>query len=539
MINKINGNTFADMIISGANNLCNQKSIVDNLNVFPVPDGDTGTNMSLTISASKGEIDANRDKNVYELSKILANATLRGARGNSGVILSQLIRGVNKGLKGKTEILPSDIANCFKSAADSAYSAVMKPTEGTILTVARKSAEYALENVSDDIDIVEYFESIVENAQKALAKTQFMLPQLKQAGVVDAGGKGLVCILEGALYALKEGKIIELSSDEVPLTTAAAANTEVDVDIKFKYCTEFLINKKAKNVDVFKFKSTIEYYGDCMLVIDDDDVVKVHIHTNTPNLVLGEALRLGELINIKIDNMKYQHDEKVISQTDKKEAQKDTAFVCVSAGDGIKKTFLDLGVDLIIEGGQTMNPSTEDILGAIESVNAKNVFVFPNNKNIILAAQQAQQLAEVNVVVIPTKSIPQAVSAILMYDEDKSIEENEEEMCDIIKGIKSVQITTAVRDTNIDGLEIKTGDILSIVDGKIVSTSEKAFDAIVSSIEKITDDDTGIITVFCGEEVSEEEKNNLEKTLEEKYDDCDVTVTYGGQPVYQYIASAE
>lgn len=538
MINKINGSIFADMIISGANNLCNQKSIVDNLNVFPVPDGDTGTNMSLTISAAKNEINANKDKDIYELSKILANATLRGARGNSGVILSQLIRGINKGVKGKKEINATDLAGALKSAADSAYSAVMKPTEGTILTVARQSAEYALANASDDADIVKFFEDIVSAAQKSLAKTQFILPQLKQAGVVDAGGKGLVCILEGALYALKEGKIIELSDDEVPLVTASV-NAEVETDIKFRYCTEFLINKKANNVDVFKFKSTIEYYGDCMLVIDDDDVVKVHIHTNTPNLVIGEALRLGELINIKIDNMKYQHDEKVISQADKKQAEKETAMICVSAGDGIKKTFLDLGVDHIIEGGQTMNPSTEDILSAIENTNAKNVFVFPNNKNIILAAQQAKDLSERNVVVIPTKSIPQAISAILVYDEELSVEENEQEMCDIIKDIKSVQITTAVRDTNLDGLEIKTGDILSIIDGKIEFTGEKAFDVLLSSIDKIADEDTGIITVFCGEEVSQDEEKRLRDVLEEEYEDCDITVTHGGQPVYQYIASAE
>ncbi|MBE7037806.1 MAG: DAK2 domain-containing protein [Ruminococcaceae bacterium] len=538
MIKQINGKKFADMIISGANNLCNQKSIVDNLNVFPVPDGDTGTNMSLTISAAKKEISANSDKNIYELSKILANATLRGARGNSGVILSQLIRGVNKGIKNKQEIDAFDLANALKSASDTAYGAVMKPTEGTILTVARETAEFALKNASADIDIIEFFEKIVEEANNSLAKTQFILPQLKQAGVVDAGGKGLVCILEGALYALKEDSIIELSDDEVPLTTAVQT-TEVEADIKFKYCTEFLINKKAKNVDVFKFKSTIEYYGDCMLVIDDDDVVKVHIHTNTPNLVLGEALRLGELINIKIDNMKYQHDEKVISQADKKQAEKENAMICVSVGEGIKKTFLDLGVDHIIEGGQTMNPSTDDILAAIESVNARNVYVFPNNKNIILAAEQAQKLSDRNVVVIPTKSIPQAISAILVYDEDASVEENKEEMCDVISGVKCVQVTTAVRDTNLDGLEIKTGDILSIIDGKISFTGQKPYDVLLSSIEKIADDDTAVITVFCGEEVTKEEESKLKNALLEEYEDCDITVTHGGQPVYQYIASAE
>ena len=537
MVKKIDGKTFADMIISGANNLCNQKSIVDNLNVFPVPDGDTGTNMSLTITAAVKEVTANRDKGVLDISKILASATLRGARGNSGVILSQLMRGINKAAKGDSADL-KDIADAFKSAADTAYRAVMKPTEGTILTVARETAQEAQRLANEDIDAVLFFEKVTQAANESLAKTQFILPQLKQAGVVDAGGKGLVCILEGALSYLKTNKIVDLDESETPLKTQSAAK-DVQADIKFQYCTEFLINKKAKNVDVFKFKSTIEYYGDCMLVIDDDDVVKVHIHTNTPNLVIGEALRLGELINIKIDNMRYQHEEKIITKEDKKSAEKETAFVCVATGDGIKKTFFDLGVDHIIEGGQTMNPSTEDILSAIDLANAKNVFVFPNNKNIILASEQAKELSDKNVIVIPTKSIPQAVSALLAYDEDLSAEDNKEAMCEIIEGVKSVQVTKAVRDTNLDGNDIKTGDILGIVDGKIELVGKKNEDVLISSLDKIVDDDTGIITVFCGEEIAESGMDKLKAKLTKKYPECDVTVIYGKQPIYSYIASAE
>lgn len=537
MVKKIDGTLFADMIISGANNLCNQKSIVDNLNVFPVPDGDTGTNMSLTISAAVKEIAANREKSVLDISKIMASATLRGARGNSGVILSQLMRGINKGLTGADTDFEG-VAAAFKSAADTAYRAVMKPTEGTILTVARETAEAAEKYAKDGLDAVEFFEKIVNSANESLAKTQFILPQLKQAGVVDAGGKGLVCILEGALAFLKTGEIVALDESETPLKTQSTPK-DVQADIKFQYCTEFLINKKAKNVDVFKFKSTIEYYGDCMLVIDDDDVVKVHIHTNTPNLVIGEALRLGELINIKIDNMRYQHDEKVITKEDKKNAEKEIGFVCVAAGAGIKKTFFDLGVDHIIEGGQTMNPSTEDILSAIDLVNAKNVFVFPNNKNIILAAEQAKKLSDRNVIVIPTKSIPQAVSALLAYDEDLPVEDNEDVMCEVIDGVKSVQITTAVRDTNLDGNDIKTGDILGIVDGKIKIVGKKDEDVLISSLAEIVDSDTGIITVFCGEEVSDKAGEKLKAKLEKKFSDCDVTVMRGEQPIYSYIASAE
>ena len=538
MVKKIDGTLFADMIISGANNLCNQKSIVDNLNVFPVPDGDTGTNMSLTVSAAVKEVAANREKSVLDISKILASATLRGARGNSGVILSQLMRGINKGVNNNADADFEAIAAAFKSASDTAYRAVMKPTEGTILTVARETAEAAEKYAKDAIDAVEFFEKIVDAANESLAKTQFILPQLKQAGVVDAGGKGLVCILEGALAFLKTGKIIVLDESEAPLKTQSAAK-DVQADIKFQYCTEFLINKKAKNVDVFKFKSTIEYYGDCMLVIDDDDVVKVHIHTNTPNLVIGEALRLGELINIKIDNMRYQHDEKVITKDDKKNAEKEIGFVCVAVGAGIKKTFFDLGVDHIIEGGQTMNPSTEDILSAIDLVNAKNVFVFPNNKNIILAAEQAKALSDRNVIVIPTTSIPQAVSALLAYDEDLSVEDNEDIMCEIIDGVKSVQITTAVRDTNLDGNDIKTGDILGIVDGKIKVVGKKDEDVLISSLNEIVNGDTGVVTVFCGEDVPDKASEKLKSKLEKKFSDCDITVMRGEQPIYSYIASAE
>ena len=515
MVKKIDGTLFADMIISGANNLCNQKSIVDNLNVFPVPDGDTGTNMSLTISAAVKEVAANREKNVLDISKILASATLRGARGNSGVILSQLMRGVNKGLTGADADFEG-VAAAFKSAADTAYRAVMKPTEGTILTVARETAEAAEKYAKDGLDAVEFFEKIVNSANESLAKTQFILPQLKQAGVVDAGGKGLVCILEGALAFLKTGEIVALDESETPLKTQSTPK-DVQADIKFQYCTEFLINKKAKNVDVFKFKSTIEYYGDCMLVIDDDDVVKVHIHTNTPNLVIGEALRLGELINIKIDNMRYQHDEKVITKEDKKNAEKEIGFVCVAAGAGIKKTFFDLGVDHIIEGGQTMNPSTEDMLNAIDKVNAKTIYILPNNKNIILAANQARDLTEdKKIIVIPTKTIPQGVTALISFVPEKTDDENTAEMTDAISRVQTGQITYAVRDTRIDDKEIHEGDIMGIGDKGILAVGNGKENVAVATVDAMMTEDAEVISIYYGADASEEKAEELASTLEEK-----------------------
>ena len=537
LLNKINGEMLVNMFISAANNLSNQRMAVDNLNVFPVPDGDTGTNMSLTILSCVDEISSLKEKGANEISKIVASATLRGARGNSGVILSQLMRGFNKGIGDKKEIDKVALVNAFKKAQESAYRAVMKPTEGTILTVARMTAEAIEKHAKDTDDIYEIAKKTLEDAKKALAKTQTMLKQLKEAGVVDAGGQGLVCILEGAFYFLENGKVIE-QSEENALVTPKSVTAKVDADIKFIYCTEFLINKKNKDVDVFRFKSTIEHYGDCMVVIDDDDIVKVHIHTNTPNLVIGEALILGELTKIKIDNMKYQHNENTVKmQEEEKMPEKENAFIAVAYGDGIVNMLKEIGVDYIIEGGQTMNPSTDDILSSIEKVNAKNIYVFPNNKNIILAAEQAKKLSDKNVIVIPTKSIPQSISAVLTFDEDASCEDNEEEMTEIIKGVKTISTTTAVRDTTIDGRDIFEGDILGLIDNKIDLTGKDDIDVLIECLDKCVNDETGLITVFLGEGINDTEK--IKEILEEKYEDIDVSVYMGNQPVYTFIASVE
>lgn len=540
LIEKINGEMLCNMIISGANNLSNQRMAVDNLNVFPVPDGDTGTNMSLTICSCIEELSENFGNGCGTAAKILASATLRGARGNSGVILSQLMRGFSKGIGTKKEIGKKEIAKALKCASETAYRAVMKPTEGTILTIARETSE-AFEKISEqNDDLLEILRLTVEESRKSLARTQSILKQLKEAGVVDAGGKGLVCILEGALSFLEKGEVIEKQEQEGSESKQSFAS--VDADIKYIYCTEFLINKTKKDADVFKFKSTIEHYGDSMVVIDDDDIVKVHIHTNMPNLVLGEALILGQLTKIKIDNMKYQHTqvmkkEEMERALKNSEPEKENAFIAVAAGSGIIKTLYEIGVDKIIEGGQTMNPSTEDILKSIDSVNAKNIYVFPNNKNIILAAEQAKELSEKNVIVIPTKSIPQSVSAILAFDEDASCEENTEEMTEITEGVKTVQTTEAVRDTTIDGTEIKKGDILGIIDGKIKKTGKTDVEVLLECLDEMVDDESGIITVFCGE--GSGDTQNLSDILSEKYDDCDISVYDGNQPVYTFIASVE
>lgn len=541
LLKKINGEMLVNIITSAANNLSNKRAAVDNLNVFPVPDGDTGTNMSLTICSCLEEISENKDKSADEISKIIASCTLRGARGNSGVILSQLMRGFNKGLGNKKEIGTKELVKAFSKAAETAYRAVMKPTEGTILTVARETAEAIEKHAENSEDILEVARLTIEDAKKSLAKTQTMLKQLKEAGVVDAGGMGLLCILEGALFYIENGKIIE-KEDDTFATPSSSNFAKVDADIKFKYCTEFLINKKNNDVDVFKFKSTIEHYGDSMVVIDDDDIVKVHIHTNVPNLVIGEALILGELTKIKIDNMKYQHSENM-KKSEAEEAkkvempEKENAFVAVACGDGIVNLLKEIGVDAVIEGGQTMNPSTEDILDAIEKVNAKNIYVFPNNKNIILASEQAKELSNKNIIVIPTKSVPQSVTAILSFDESASCKENEEAMCEIIKGVKTIQTTEAVRDTTIEGKEITKGDVLGIIDGKIEITGKSDVEVLKDCLDKTVDEYSSMITVFCGENITESDE--LQSILEEKYEDCDVTVYSGNQPVYTFIASVE
>ncbi|MBE7030587.1 MAG: DAK2 domain-containing protein [Ruminococcaceae bacterium] len=533
------------MMLSAANHLSNQRQEVDNLNVFPVPDGDTGTNMSLTMRAAAAELPGVRDKGVGSVTKALANATLRGARGNSGVIFSQLMRGLYKALKEKNVCDASDLAKAFRAASDNAYRAVMKPTEGTILTVARALAEAAEKYAPEVEDMEQLLTLVVDEGNKALDYTPEQLPALKQAGVVDAGGKGLMCVVEGALHTLRTGEIIQKNEqDEAP---APVMQKSVEAaDIKFRYCTEFLINKARKDVNVPPFKATIGKYGDSMVVVDDEEIIKVHIHTNEPNLVIGEALKLGELTNIKIDNMKIQHENRIIDAPAKQEEEseipqemKKYGFISVAVGDGIVQLFRDLGVDTIIEGGQTMNPSTEDILNAVEALHAENVFIFPNNKNVILSAEQAANLTKKKVTVIPTRSVAQAMTCMLCYDEDMEPEELAGEMNEAMAGVKTGQVTYAVRDTSFEDKTIKEGDILGLVGGKIEIVNDDVRSNLEQIAAQMVDEDTSVITLFYGSEVTEEDAKVVAQALEESYPECDVLLHCGGQPIYYYIISAE
>ncbi|MBQ8525143.1 MAG: DAK2 domain-containing protein [Clostridia bacterium] len=543
MINIINGEIFCGMLMSAANNLCNYRQVVDSMNVFPVPDGDTGSNMSMTITACVKAVEENRDKSLPDITKLAANAALRGARGNSGVILSQLIRGMQKSLAGVDEADCRNIAAAFRSAADSAYRAVMKPTEGTILTVARMMAEAAEAKAAEYEDAAAFLEYITDAGNKALAKTPQLLPQLKQAGVVDSGGQGLMYLIEGALHYLKNGEIISANETSAEETASEAAET-ASADIKFAYCTECIIEKKDSKADTFKFKTTIEMIGDSMVVVDDEEIIKVHIHTNNPDVVLSEALKLGELSNVKIENMKLQHSN-IIKEKESSEPEtpaeppKKYGFAAVAAGEGIADTFTQLGVDRIIQGGQTMNPSTDDILNVIESINAENVVVFPNNKNIIMAAEQARDISKKNVIVIPTKSITQAVTCMLAYDEAMEPSELEEEMSSAKDNAVSAQITFAVRDTTVDGMEIHDGDILGIVEGKIKYVDKTVHDSALNIIKGYANDDTSLITLFYGSDTTEEEADALSEAAEELFPDVEFSVIYGGQPVYNYYISIE
>jgi len=545
VIEILTGQLLAGMVISGSNNLSNRKTEIDDLNVFPVPDGDTGTNMSLTMQSCVEDVSAASDKGIGDVSKTLSSAALRGARGNSGVITSQLMRGIAKRFANLESCSKLEFAEALKFATDSAYSAVMKPTEGTILTVARGISEAALKSAGDAEDILSLLKICVDAGNETLDKTPDMLPQLKQAGVVDAGGKGLVCFWEGALSYLETGVIIERTgAEEKTITPKAEFNTLEE--IKFCYCTEFLIHKTNPNADVFKYKTKIERYGDCMVVIEDDDIVKTHIHTNEPNIVIGEALKLGELSKIKIDNMKLQHENKIVSEEQvTTEAEKEAAppkkygFIAVASGDGIVNTLTELGIDIIIEGGQTMNPSADDILTAIESLNAENIFVFPNNKNIILSAEQAKNLTDKNVVIIPTKSVAQAISSMICFDEDEEVDENTSMFNETIANVRTGQITYAVRNTMIDDKKIKQGDILGIVDGKLEISKKSISSAFFATMDAVIGEGADTITVFYGKDVYEKDLEEIKEKIEKKYSDYDVSVQYGGQNVYYYIISAE
>lgn len=539
LIREINGKTLVNMFISGANNLINHRQQVDEMNVFPVPDGDTGTNMSMTMKSCVQGLKASEEHGVYEIIKSVANDTLRGARGNSGVILSQLMRGMKKAFDGAVTCDVKLWAKAFKSASDCAYRAVMKPTEGTILTVAREMAECAVEYESQFEDFEDFFALIKDAGNKALARTPELLPKLKQAGVVDSGGQGLMYIIEGMYYYVSKNKIIELQEEE---ETTSSGEVYIEEEITFAYCTECIVEKAKKNKSAFQFKAAIENIGDSMVFVDDDDIVKVHIHTNTPDVVLAEALKVGSLSSVKIENMRIQHSDiinKKASASAPAEPPKPYAFISVAVGDGIKNTLTDLGIDRIIEGGQTMNPSTDDIFRSMEGINAENIFVFPNNKNIIMAAQQAKKLSKANVIVVPTTNVTQAMSCMLAFDAELSPEENAEAFNEVIASVKSAQITNAVRDTSVDDVEIQEGDFLVIVDGKIKASDKDLSNAVMDAADNMVDDDIAVITVFYGSDVSADDAQAIKEQLEEKYDECDVFLYDGGQPVYHYLISAE
>ncbi len=541
LIREINGSVLIEMFVSGANNLINNRQKVDDMNVFPVPDGDTGTNMSMTIKSCVPALRMlGSDATVYEVIKNVANDTLRGARGNSGVILSQLMRGMKKAFDG-AEVCDVDLlAKAFKKASDYAYRAVMKPTEGTILTVAREMGECASEYAHEFEDFEAFFALVTDAGNKALSKTPDMLPKLKQAGVVDSGGQGLMYIIEGMYYYVAHHKIIELEIAEEETVSSSAVH--VEENIKFAYCTECIVEKSKKNSSAFKFKAAIESIGDSMVFVDDDDIVKVHIHTNNPDIVLSEALKIGALASVKIENMRKQHSELINSgkstQTSDEPLMK-YACVAVAVGEGIVSTLKEVGITEVIEGGQTMNPSTDDIFGVIDSINAENIYVFPNNKNIIMAAQQAKKLSDKNVMVIPTTSVTQTMTCMLEFDEDATPEENENAFNDAISNVKSAQVTVAVRDTSVDDIEIKEGEYLGIVDGKIKLSEADIDSAVIGCVKDMVDDESGVITLFYGNDVSKEDAEVLQTRLADEYDECDVFVHFGGQPVYYYMISVE
>ena len=521
------------------------KEEVNSLNVFPVPDGDTGTNMLLTVKSAMKQGLSVDENNASKIALAASQGSLMGARGNSGVILSQLFRGFANGLKGKETIDICTLAQALKQAADTAYKAVMKPTEGTILTVARECGEFALTICKEEQDMNTFLRRVIEKGNDTLSRTPDMLPVLKQAGVVDAGGKGLLYLLTGAYNAISGvedfvEEIIETSKDEIK------QRVHIDTDdIKFGYCTEFMINTVHSDID--SLRDDLAKQGDSLLVVGGDGLIKVHIHTNNPGLALERALKLGNLTDIKIDNMRYQHeeillkDELDIINEEKKETStyKEYSFISVSIGEGVNEIFKDLNVDAIVEGGQTMNPSTEDLLNAIDKTNGKNVIILPNNSNIILAAEQTKKLSQRNITVLPTKNVPQGIAAILSFNEDATLEENISNMKESIENIVTGQVTYAVRDTEINDKKIKKDDIIGLSEKDILASGNDINEVSLNLIEKIKKEDISIITILYGQDVDEKTANSLAKLIEDKYDDIDIEVIFGGQPLYYYILSIE
>ena len=563
-ITSINSKLLARMFLAGAKNLDSKKDWINELNVFPVPDGDTGTNMTMTIMSAAKEVSSLTNPTMAELAKAISSGSLRGARGNSGVILSQLFRGFCKVIKEYDEIDVTILCEACQKAVETAYKAVMKPKEGTILTVAKGAAEKALELSDETEDVVAFVEEVIKQAEYVLDQTPEMLPVLKQAGVVDSGGQGLVQVLKGAYDALI-GKEIDYTIECAPTGAAPAKiSAETEAEIKFGYCTEFIIvlNAPMSDNEEHAYKAFLESIGDSIVVVADDEIVKTHVHTNDPGLALQKALTFGSLSKIKIDNMREEHQEKLIKDSQKLAAQqkaeeeayeaaqadektnnmpaKEMGFVSVSIGEGMNEVFRGLGVDYLIEGGQTMNPSTEDMLNAIENVNAKTVFILPNNKNIIMAANQAVDLVEdKQIIVIPTKTIPQGITALVNYIPDHSAEENKEQMMAEIENVKTGQVTYAVRDTEIDGKTIKQNDFMGVGDKSILSVGTDLKATTLEMVDAMVDEDSAIVSIYFGSDSDEDSANELAAAIEEKYPDVEVEVNDGGQPIYYYVISVE
>ncbi len=560
-IKAINAETLAKMFLAGAKNLDAKKEWINELNVFPVPDGDTGTNMSMTIMSAAKEVMNLEQKDMKSVAKAISSGSLRGARGNSGVILSQLFRGFTKVIAEYDEINVQIMADAFEKATETAYKAVMKPKEGTILTVARGMSTKGLEEAEKTDDLITFCKEVIKAGDHALSKTPDMLPVLKQAGVVDSGGQGLMQVLKGCLDCL-EGKEIDYTFEETPSTGAATSNSYIDAqaaqEITFTYCTQFLImlEKPFTSKQENEFKSYLESIGDSIVVVADDEIVKVHVHTNHPGQAMQKGLTYGQLTTIIIENMRLERDEKISAMKEKemqaaavpeKEAvaeepveEKEMGFITVSIGEGINEIFKGLGVDYIIEGGQTMNPSTEDMLNAIEKVHAKNIFIFPNNKNIILAANQAASLVEdKNIIVVPTKTIPQGITALINYIPDNSAEENAARMTEEIELVKTGQVTYAVRDTVIDDKEIKENDYMGIGDKSILSVGQELKATVMDMLSQMIDEDSAMVSIYYGEEATEEDANEIASLVEEQYPDVEVDVQFGGQPIYYYVISVE
>ena len=531
----IDGSLFKEMILQGAHSLEKNKELVNSLNVFPVPDGDTGTNMSLTMKAAVKEVNSSDSNSIEEVAKALANGSLMGARGNSGVILSQIFRGFAKGVKGKSKINTEEFAFAFTKGAETAYKAVMKPVEGTILTVARESAEHSLLIAKEEKDTISFLQKVIKQAEITLKKTPDMLQVLKEAGVVDSGGKGLIYIYIGFLGALS-GESFVKENEEIELATVTHTHEMVE-DLEFSYCTEFLIS--ASNINTDKLRDEIEELGDSLLVVGNENIVKVHIHTNNPGIALEKAIKLGHISDIKIDNMMLQQREQTKAELKKRATNKKYGIITVSMGEGLTRIFEDFAVDVIIEGGQTMNPSTEDFIKAIDTMDTDTIVILPNNSNIIMAANQAKIISSKNIIVIPTKSVPQGISALIAFNIDADARINEEAMLEALKNIKTAQVTYAVRDTTFNDIVIAKGDIIGMGNGDIKAAGKDLVEVSKKLLSELVSEEDEIITVYYGQDVAENDANKFAQELEKIFPNCDIELYDGGQPLYYYLFSIE